>query len=552
VLSYRTWEVVFGQDRSVIDTHVSLNGVSTRVVGVMPQGFGFPVAEEAWLPLPSVRIASARAGRDYVAVFARLADGATPEQAAAEASAIFQREAAARDTTGRATTTRLGATVESFPAAQFGDERTLVFTTINLLAALILLLALVNVTTLLTARANERVRETAVRMALGASTGRLVMQGMWETIILCVAGGIVGTAGAAWGLDAITQWTRVNMEANMAFWWVWRMDRVTLLSAGAFVTVAIAALGSVVSLRATRTNVREVMQDGSARSGNRREGRLARFLVATQIATVTVLMFIGVLSGVMAQRVVKLDPGYDPTNLLQAAVAPSPDRFATDEARAAVFRNVQARLAEHAAVDGSLLRSRIGEKGSDAGAFAVRERAVAGRLPNANVVATLGSMATLGVELVEGRLLAETDDRSRAPVVLVSRSLAAVHWRQSPIGQQVRLAGVADSLQWRTIVGVVSDLPYGDPFARDRSTEAIYVPLLQTDAAATNVFVRYRGNEVAGRQALNQVMGAVDPLLVPESVFRAEEVIQKSGLVATSLTKLFGSCFAFALLLAIA
>jgi len=233
-------------------------------------------------------------------------------------------------------------------------------------------------------------------------------------------------------------------------------------------------------------------------------------------------------------------------------VAPSAERFTTDEARAAVFRNVQARLAEHDAVDNALLRSRLAEKGSDAGSFAVRDRAATGRLPGANVVATLGAMSTLGIELVEGRMLEETDHKSRAPVVLVSRSLAASHWRQSPVGQQIRLTGIGDSLQWRTIVGVVSDLPYGDPFARDRSTDAIYVPLLQTDAQSTNVFVRYRGNEVAGRQALNQVMGAVDPLLVPESVFRASEVIVKSGLMATSLTKLFGACFAFALLLAIA
>ena len=114
-------------------------------------------------------------------------------------------------------------TVESFPAAQIVRERTIVFTSLNVLAALILLLALVNVTTLLTARANERIRETAVRLALGAPMGRLIMQGMWEGIILSVSGGIVGTAGAAWGLEAITRWTQTNMEGNLAFWWVWQM-----------------------------------------------------------------------------------------------------------------------------------------------------------------------------------------------------------------------------------------------------------------------------------------------------------------------------------------
>jgi predicted permease len=551
VLAYRTWEVAFGADRAVLDHQVSINGVSTRIVGVMPERFGFPVAQDVWLPMPSSVHTTTQPGKEFVQVFARLRPGVSREQAAVEATAVLRRELAARDTSARAS--RVAMEVESFPAAQIGEERLLLFTFLNVLAALILLLALVNVTTLLTARANERIRETAVRLALGASTGRLVMQGMWEGIILCLAAGIAGTAGAAWGLDAITSWTRANMEGNMAFWWVWEMDRITLLSAGAFVTVAIAVLGSVVSLRAVRTNVREVMQDGSARSGSRREGRLARVLVATQVTTVTVLMFVGVLSGVMAHRVVSIDPGYDPTNLLQADLAPPADRFSTDDARAAIFRGVQQRLAEHGALDRALLRARLATRDGSGGTFDLHEPAAAGARPSANILAALGAMSTLGINVVEGRSLEPSDDRARAPVALISRSLALRHWRgRSPIGDQVRLAGVGDTLQWRTIVGVVTDLPYGNLISRDRSTEAIYVPLLQTDVRETDVIVRYRATEVAGREALHEVFGAIDPQLVPGDVYRAAEVIQKTGLIATGMTKLFGSCFAFALLLAVA
>ena len=549
VLSYRTWEVAFGSDRSVLNTQVAINGVSTRVVGVMPAGFGLPVVQDAWLPLP-VRSAATQPDRELVSVFGRLIPGASRERAAAEATAIVQRSLAARDTSSKAT--RGAIAVESFPAAQMGEGRMIFFTGLNLTAALILLLALVNVTTLLTARANERIRETAVRLALGASTSRLIMQGMWEGIILCVSGGIIGTAATAWGLAAITRWTRVNMEGNMAFWWVWQMDGVTLLTAGAFVTVAIAALGTIVVRRAIRTNVREVMQDGSARSGARREGRLARTLVATQVATVTVLMFVGVLSGVMARRVVNMDPGYDPARLLQASLEPPTDRFSTDDARALVFSGVETRLAEHGAVESVLLRRRLASKTDAGGRFARRERSTVS-LPSANILATLGAMSTLGIKIVEGRPFETSDDAARAPVVAISRSLAMRDWRgRSPIGDQIRLAGVGDTLQWRTIVGVVSDLPYGNPFSRDRSTEAIYVPLLQAGVSYVDVMVRYRTSEIAGRQALQQVFGAVDPLLVPESLFRASELIQKSGLITTGLTKLFGSCFAFALLLAVA
>ena len=550
VLSYRTWEAAFAGERSVLDTQVAVNGVSTRIVGVMPDGFGLPVTQEAWLPLPATASAGVRPGSDYLTLFGRLAPGATHDQAAAEATALIQGALTARDTSAQSGP-RFAVAVESFPAAQIGEERTLVFTILNLLAALILLLALVNVTTLLTARANERNRETAVRLALGASTGRLVMQGMWEGIILCLIAGVIGTTGAGWGLSTITRWTQANMQGNMSFWWVWRLDHVAVLAAGVFVTAAIAVLGSVVSLRATRTNVREVMQDGSARSGSRREGRLARGLVATQVTAVTILMFVGVISGVVAQRVAHMDPGYDPTNVLQVSLDPPADRFPTTDARAAVFRGVATRLANQDAIADVLLRARLARSTDNRGAFAIRD--AHGSLPNANILATLGALSTLGMKVVEGRSLAPSDDPSRAPVALVSRSLATRHWHgRSPVGDQIRLATVGDTVQWRTIVGVVSDNPYGDPLARDRGTDAIYLPLLQAAPPGTEVFVRSRGDEVAGRQALHQVFGEVDPLLVPGFVFRASEVIQKSGLVVTGLTKLFGGCFVFALLLAVA
>ncbi len=550
VLSHRTWELTLAASPAAVGQIVTINGVATRVVGVMPAGFGFPVAEDAWLPLATTVLTATPPGREGLALFARLAPGATAAQAAAEASTQLRHIIEARTPAGSEPAVHTVA-VESFPAAQMGDERTLVFVLLNAAAGLILLLSLVNVTTLLAARANERIRETAVRMALGASTARLVMQGLWEGVLLCLAGGVVGTAAAAWGLDAITRWTQIHIAENMAFWWMWQMDAVTIASAGAFVTVAMTALGSVVSLRAVRTNVREVMQDGGARAGARREGRLARVMVVTQVTSVTILMFVGVLSGIVARRVVTIDPGYDPARLLQVELSPSAERFATADARAGVFRDVQTRLAEDAAVAGVLLRSRLAGR-DDGPTFAVRAADPATAAPAAHVLATLGSVSTLGIAVVQGRLLGVDDDRRHPPVAVISLALAARQWPgRSPIGEQLRLAG-GEAQPWRTIVGVVTDLPYGNPLARDRSAEAVYVPLLQTDADSTQVFLRCRTSEMAGRQALHRVFGAIDPAMVPGYVFRASEVIEKSGLLTVGLTKLLGACFAFALLLAVA
>lgn len=551
VLSYRTWEVVFGADHAVLNTQVPVNGISTQVVGVMPAGFGFPVASEAWIPLPATTYALTTPRLATLRLIGRLTPGTSHAMATAEATPLLRRIVAARDT---ATVMRgVDVAVESFPSVQIGEERTLVFTVLNVLAALILLLALVNVTNLLLARANERVRETAVRLALGATTGRLVMQGMWESVLLCVAGGIVGTAGAAWGLEGITRWTRSNMEGNLAFWWVWRLDHITLLCAGAFVTIAIAVLGGVTSWRATRTNVRAVLQDGSARGGSRREGRLSRVLVATQVTTVTVLMFFGVMAGVMARRLVAIDPGYDVTNLLQGGIIPPAARYGTPASRAALFRDVHARLGEQEALDGVLLRQTLGARAADAGRFVLRDTRTTGTQPSAYVLGTLGALSTTGVTLLEGRALLPSDDTARTRVVMVSRALASRYWHgRSPLGEQVQLAALGDTLQWRTIVGVASDVPYGDPLSRDRSPDAIYVPLLQSDAEYPVVFARFRGSEVAGRTALHQAFGAADPLLVPDGVQLFSEVLRKVGLITVAVARLFTACFAFALLLALA
>ncbi len=551
VLSYRTWQVAYGADREIIDSRVAISDVTTRVVGVMPEGFGFPVASEAWLPLPERSMSGTEPGLVSLRLVGRLVPGASYKEAASEATPIVQRMLVARDTSLHAD--RITASVESFPSVQFGEERELVFTVLNLLAAMILLLALVNVTNLLIARANERIRETAVRLALGASTGRLAMQSMWETVMLCVVGGVVGAAGAAWGLNAITRWTRTNMEENMAFWWVWHMDRVTLLSAGAFVTVAIGVLGAVAALRATRTNVREVIQDGGARSGSRRDGRLSRVLVATQVTTVTVLMFVGVMSEVIARRVIDLDPGYETERLLQAGIDPPAARYDTDQKRAAAFFSAHAQLAEEVALENVLLRATLATRDGESGSFALRNQEGAGMLPRATVVAILGDLSTIGVKVTEGRGLEPGDDNSRMPVAMVSQSLAARIWRgRSPVGDQLRLTSAGDTTRYLTIVGVTSDIPYGNILSRDRSPDAIYLPLLQTRSERAVVFARYRSNEVAGRQALLQAFSRVDPLLTPDSVQPFEEALRKAGLIATSTSRLFAACFAFALLLALA
>ncbi|MBK9980644.1 MAG: ABC transporter permease [Gemmatimonadetes bacterium] len=412
VLSHRTWILAFGGDSTVVGRRVLLNGVSTEVVGVMPPGYGFPVAADSWVPLGSAVREATEPGRYAVSAFGRLADGATREQASQELETLLRRARSDRppvaaDSSG----TRLGVLVRSFPMAQMGDEGPYVFGILNLMAVLILLLACVNVANLLLARANERSRELAVRLALGASRARLAMQALWEPVALVTIGGGLATALAAWGLGVVNRWAQQHMEGNLAFWWVWGMDTPTIIAAGGFMTVTIAALGGVMAVRATSTRFHEVLRDSGTRAGGRGAGRAARALVVTQVATVTVLLFFGVLSGIAAHRFANMNPGYDTTRLLASSVEPEAARYATTDARRALWTRLYDGMSAWPEVEHVVVRARLGEGDDESGAleFGDGRSLAAGATPRAWVQGVLGSLEALGIATLEGRPLTPGD-----------------------------------------------------------------------------------------------------------------------------------------------
>ncbi len=553
VLSDAAFRAVFGGDPGLIGCRTVLSGISTLVIGVMPAGYGFPVAAEAWVPIRPEILTATVPDRDAVEVFARLAPGVGASQAQAELSALLLQVRRGRPAPapGEERIEPTGIEVQSFPMAQIGEVGPLLFTLLHAIAGMILLLACVNITHLLLARANERARETAVRLALGAPRGRLVMQCLWEIVILCVVGGVLATALAGAALGVLNDWAQAHLAGNLAFWWVWGFDRALVLAAGVFITLAVTVLGGVVAVRATRTEANAVLQEGGARSGDRREGRLSRALVATQVATVSVLMFVGCMAGVIAYRVVHLDLGYDTRNLLQSVVELPADRYPDAPARGRFYQTFFDQLATRPELDGVMLRASLASIADEDGEFELRQQSPAPVRPRTFVQAVLGPLTPLGIELRGGRFFDGRDRETSEPTVLVSLAFAARTWpNASPLGRQIRLAGLGKTERWRTVVGVVDDVLLGNPLSRERNAVAVYVPLRQTAAAGASVFLRHRGNRPSAHSALYQTLSSVDPLIVPSGVQSFEEILAKTTKIACAVTGLFGVCFGFAILLA--
>ncbi|MBR9989403.1 MAG: ABC transporter permease, partial [Gemmatimonadetes bacterium] len=268
VLAHRTWEALFGGDPQILDRAIILNGTRTRIVGVMPAGYAFPVATDGWAPMEAELLAPAGAGVSFVNLYGRLAAGTTAEETQAELDGLLLRARSTYDADSEPGQ-HVSTAVRTFPMAQFDGDGPMLLIVLNLLAALILLLACINVTNLLLARANERAREVAVRMALGASPARLIMQSMWESVLLCLFGGALAIALAAWSLDFINVWAHRNMPGNLAFWWVWQLEPASLVAAGVFITITMAVLAGVVASRTMEARFTSVLRDAGARSGAR-------------------------------------------------------------------------------------------------------------------------------------------------------------------------------------------------------------------------------------------------------------------------------------------
>jgi predicted permease len=568
VLSHRTWTSVFGADSSLVGRRIVLDGVPTRVVGVMPSGYGFPVASDGWVPLGRAALDDPAPEKAALDVYARLAPGASARAARAQLQ-VLADEARRSRLAVEAAAAAAGASdagvamdsvpakidVESFPKAQMGGDGPLVFSVLNLLAALVLLLACVNIVNLLLARVNDRSREMAVRVALGATRARLIAQNLAEIVILTVAGGALATAIAAWGLNVVNEWAHTHIPGNLAFWWVWRLDVYGVVAAGAFVTLTIALLGGVVAARTTSMNINAVLQDTSARGGGRGQGRAARVLVAAQVAAVSVLMFFGALSAILANRVVHMDLGFDTHGLINSYLAPPVEHYATPAKRGEFYAAVRDAVTASPEVEGAVLRANLADLGDSRGADRVELDAGASAsrngTPRAFVRAVLGPMELVGARVSAGRTFDGRDRAGGAPVALVSRAFAAANWPgSSAIGRQIRLAGV-DEGEWRTVVGIARDVPLGDPLARDRSALAVYVPLLQVDAGTAMITLRRRDNAAAAVASLHRAVAAVDPMTAPSEVSTYDEMLEQSALISRSVTKLFAICFAFALLLAV-
>jgi putative ABC transport system permease protein len=526
ILSDGLWRRRFGADRGVIGRVVRINSVPRTIVGVMPAGFVFPTGAELWTPLSlGNAFGRERDGRLLTGVLARLRPGISLARARADVHDIMQqlqRDYPADDS-------KWDMRVES--ADTFYGQHPRPFMLAQLAAvALVLLIACANVANLLLARATTRAREIAVRVALGASRGRIVRQHLAESLLLSVAGGVLGTLLATWGVAAVRTILPNELVSFNPGWT--RMDvSGAVLAFAAAVSLATAVIvGAVPALVASGADPQLALKVGG-RSGSegRSRHRLRGLLVTTELA-LALAMLAGTIVTVRGfEALARQAPGYRVDHALTMQLTAPIARYATTADAEEMFNHVLDRLRAEPGVQNAAYTTALPPEFSDHGDRIFLEgeprptRSDPARSPRSRTV-TPGYFATMDIPLVSGRYLTDHDDSTSRSVIVVSEAMSRAYWpNQSPLGRRIGFAGNDTTMS--TVVGVVGDVRYNPNLGRPETMPAYYVPMAQAHPWRTmSLVVRTKEDPAAMTRRIERVVAGVAPSVAPGSVQTLEHL----------------------------
>jgi predicted permease len=464
VLSHAAWQQRFGGDAHVLGRQVVMydTGVPYTIVGVMPQGLDYPPGTDFWAPVGAPRFMS-------FTVIGRLVPGATAADARGEMTAFF---ASGVSPWGR----NLRGVVRTLPRLVLGDVRPALFA-FAAAAALLLLITCINVANLLLVRGLARVREIAVRSALGADRRQVVGQLLAENALLAVVGGALGVAVAAAAVQAFVAFAPAGLP---------RLDEIQLNAAAlagavGITGVAMLLFGLAPAVLTSRVELQQVLRSGVGQGASRRS-RLAREgLVVGQVALALLVLS---AAGLIARSLVKLERAelsLEPSRLLIGELAVRSDQYDNAAKQRALLERLVPHLQAIPGVRGVSPVVAVPFSGSAAwdGRPAAEgqssEEAAANPMLNMDVV-TPDYFTTLGIPVLRGRGFTGADREGALPVVVVSQSAARHYWgTDDPIGKRMRMGG--DLERTATVVGVVPDTRYRD--LRD-ARPSIYFPLGQS------------------------------------------------------------------------
>lgn len=557
VLGFDVWQSRFAGDPDIAGTTVGIGGTKTTVVGVMPEGFAFPVAHQAWVPLRSASADLPRGGGPPVAVFGRLAPGVDLEGARSELEVVSSRRAAAfPEAFGLLRAGVLPYARSVVPLPEIGAEG---LAAVNAFMIMLFVLICGNVALLMFARGATREREIAVRSALGASRARILGQLFVEALVLVGLAAIVGFSAAGMGKDWYVAMLEADAGGGIPFWIGGGLAPATVLYLlpltvlGAFV----AGVGPALKLTGARLESR-LRRLGSGISGFQLSGVWTPVIVL-QVAITLAFPATAFLFHRYVHQIRNLDLGFAAEEYLSVRLAVDDPPEGTDAVRLpSAHRALKERLAADPGVRGVTFADRlpgdahprppieidIDQAGPDAPSG--RRASVAWVEP--------GFFQVLGAPIRVGRPFDSGDVASEPRVAIVNRSFVEeLLGGRNAVGQRVRAAARGDEPAgpWLEIVGVADDLGMlgGDVELRDEP--GMYLPIGTSEPAAFQMAIHLPAGPEAFAPRLRTIAAAVAPDLRLEELRRLDRVSESRWRESEFLARLLGGVGVVALILSL-
>ena len=504
VLSYTAWHERFHADPGVIGRRVVMYGDGTvyTIVGVMPEGLDYPTGTDFWAPVVSSMSPDALSSMAFY-VIGRLGPGATPASAANELTTFLQRADAP------SWQSQLHGVATSWPRLVIGDVRPALFA-FAAAAGLLLLITCINVANLLVVRGVARMREVAVRSALGATRARIVLQLFTENALLAIAGGVLGVAVAA---GAVRLFITFAPPGTPRLGEV-HLNPMALAGALAITAAAILVFGLAPAILTSRLELQAALRTDTGQSATRRSRIGTEALVAAQLALALLVL---TAAGAITRTLINLQRAalsLDPSHLLIGELALQSELLASPEKQRAMLNQLMPQLE---AIPGVRAASPVvavpfsgaaGWDGELAAEGQTPEDAAANPMLNLEVVAP-SYFTTVGVPVLRGRTFTDQDREDALPVVVVSQSAAQHYWpRGDPLGKRLTMG--ADGDRVFTVIGVVPDTRYRD---LREARPSIYFPLDQSffPFAPTSLAIRTDSHSPASVTAIRRVIGETVP-----------------------------------------
>ena len=530
LLSERLWRTRFGSDNAIEGKSLKLDEKPYTIIGVMPAKFQFPSTDntfsesvDLWVPMAMTNEErNGRANSFDFSVIGRLKPGVTIEQARADIQSVSERMQLQYPNIYKGNI--------EIAAGVIGLEREIVQPVRTILlvlfgaVGLVLLVGCANVANLLLARSQTRMKEIAIRTAIGASSSRLIRQLLTESVLLAILGGGLGLLLASWAVDLIVKFGPDNLP---------RLKDVNLDTTVLFFALGVSVLTGLIfglapAIQCSRVDLNETLKETGGRgSGGMASKRMRAALIIFETASAMVLLIGAGLLIYSFVRLLRVPPGFNPEGAVIARTSMPAERYPKIELGKAMYKRALDQIGSLPGVEAVSVASNLPLADNWTVGFRIEGDDQSTYYSSGNTWVSNDYFRAMGIQLLSGRTFNDDDREGGMPVLVINQALARKFWPGvDPLGKRIRWGGWG--VEWLTVIGVVADVRASS--LEKEPEPSSYMPIFQIPRTRRNVvFVaRTSGDANALISSIRERLRSVDDELPVYDVRTMTSVISES------------------------